>query len=502
MLSFKKNTKTLLFLQIYFLILTSIKCQTNTGNSFSVITPPEIIEEIEKINQIKSSEIPYRIGKFGDIPFGKTVLAMIFIEQQDDGSNYWCNYDTTKSPNELTTYASIYKEYLPMILVDQGQCSYSRKALNVQLRGGLSMLIVDDDNDLDNNDKYNVLDLRGNSIKIPSLIIPRNYGDLIKNYIQSQKIKREREKGSMPEPIIISVKFSAYNPDGTVEMNLFMSSDDVNAIYFFKEFENYKESLGKKLRFAPIYKYHTYASYKANNNVNDDQDDSPCFAKKETHYCSTNNTDLGIYNPRFVLMENLRQSCIFINFGLDFYWNYMIEFGNQCAKLEKPIFNEGCSIVSLYRIGFDPKNYTKIKNCMQDLIDFNSKVDDDYQLYNYRKVYEYPLITLNGIKFKGMWLPRTIFNSICTSFINDESICGSPQAKQLSKKLKVYPTSLIIIVIVFLFFFTLLLIICYRRVVYRSVEQTLIEKIQTETIRSIGKYNKVKTDKKKLKEEE
>ena len=71
MLSFKKNTKTLLFLQIYFLILTSIKCQTNTGNSFSVITPPEIIEEIEKINQIKSSEIPYRIGKFGDIPFGK-----------------------------------------------------------------------------------------------------------------------------------------------------------------------------------------------------------------------------------------------------------------------------------------------------------------------------------------------------------------------------------------------------------------------------------------------
>ena len=61
---------------------------------------------------------------------------MIFIEQQDDGSNYWCNYDSAKAPIELTSYASIYKEYLPMILVDQGQCSYSRKALNVQLRGG------------------------------------------------------------------------------------------------------------------------------------------------------------------------------------------------------------------------------------------------------------------------------------------------------------------------------------------------------------------------------
>ena len=61
--------------------------------------------------------------------------------------------------------------------------------------------------------------------------------DIMKNYIRAQKIKRETQKGSTPEPIIISVRFSAYNPDGTVEMDLFMSSDDVNAIYFFKEFE-------------------------------------------------------------------------------------------------------------------------------------------------------------------------------------------------------------------------------------------------------------------------
>ena len=493
-MSLAKNS--FLLMQILLFFFAEIKTETSTGNSFSIITPIEVSEEIEKINNSKDSEIPYRIGKFGDIPFGKTVLAMIFIEEQNDGSNYWCNYDATKSPVELTSYASIYKEYLPMILVDQGQCSYSRKALNVQLRGGLSMLIVDDDNDLDNNDKYNVLDLRGNSITIPSLIIPRNYGDIIKNYIRSQKIKRETEKGRLPEPIIISVRFSAYNPDGTVEMDLFMSSDDVNAVYFFKEFENYKDLLGEKLKFVPIYKYHSFPSYTASNYI-DMQQNAPCIAKKELHLCSTNNTDLRIYNPRLVLLENLRQSCIFINYGLDLYWKYMIEFANLCVDLEKPLFNEECSTLALYQVGIDPKNVTKIKTCMQDLVDFNSKVDDDYELYNYRKVYEYPMVTLNGIKFKGMWLPRAIFNSICTSFIKDEEICGSPQVKQLSKNLHLYPASLIVIVIIFLFFFTILLILCYRRVVYRSVEQTLIEKIQTETIRSIGKYNKVKSNKSK-----
>ena len=492
-MSLAKNS--FLLMQILLFFFAEIKTETSTGNSFSIITPIEVSEEIEKINNSKDSEIPYRIGKFGDIPFGKTVLAMIFIEEQNDGSNYWCNYDTTKAPVELTTYASIYKEYLPMILVDQGQCSYSRKALNVQLRGGLSMLIVDDDNDLDNNDKYNVLDLRGNSIQIPSLIIPRNYGDIIKNYIRAQKIKRESQKGSMPEPIIISVRFSAYNPDGTVEMDLFMSSDDVNAVYFFKEFENYKDLLGEKLKFVPVYKYHNFPSYTASNYI-DMVQTAPCFAKKEMHFCATNNTDLRIYNPRLVLLENLRQSCIFINYGMDLYWKYMIEFGELCIDLEKPLFNEECSAMALYHVGVDPKNLTRIKACMQDLVDFNSKVDDDYELYNYRKVYEYPMITLNGIKFKGMWLPRPIFNSICTSFIKDEEICGSPQAKQLSKNLQLYPASLIVIVIIFLFFFTILLILCYRRVVYRSVEQTLIEKIQTETIRSIGKYNQVKSNKK------
>lgn len=492
-MSLAKNS--FLLMQILLFFFAEIKTETSTGNSFSIITPIEVSEEIEKINNSKDSEIPYRIGKFGDIPFGKTVLAMIFIEEQNDGSNYWCNYDTTKAPIELTTYASIYKEYLPMILVDQGQCSYSRKALNVQLRGGLSMLIVDDDNDLDNNDKYNVLDLRGNSIQIPSLIIPRNYGDIIKNYIRAQKIKRESQKGSMPEPIIISVRFSAYNPDGTVEMDLFMSSDDVNAIHFFKEFENYKDLLGEKLKFVPVYKYHNFPSYTASNYI-DMVQTAPCFAKKEMHFCATNNTDLRIYNPRLVLLENLRQSCIFINYGMDLYWKYMIEFGELCIDLEKPLFNEECSAMALYHVGVDPKNLTRIKACMQDLVDFNSKVDDDYELYNYRKVYEYPMITLNGIKFKGMWLPRPIFNSICTSFIKDEEICGSPQAKQLSKNLQLYPASLIVIVIIFLFFFTILLILCYRRVVYRSVEQTLIEKIQTETIRSIGKYNQVKSNKK------
>ena len=484
---------------ILFLFLSSLKITISytTGNSFSIITPSTLTHEIDKLDIDNLNEIPYKIGKFGEIPFGKTVLAMLFIQPQADGSNYWCNYDSTQIPSELNKYSNIYKEYLPMFIVDQGQCSYSKKALNVQLRGGSAMLIIDDDNDLENNDKYNILDLRGNSIKIPTLIIPRDYGDKIKNYFYSNQMNTKE----FLEPVIINVKFSAYNPEGNVEMNLFMSSDDLNAIYFFKEFKRYKEYLKDKIKFTPIYKYHRYQAYKSSNII-DDKTNAPCFSKNKMNFCSTNNADLNIINPRLVLMENLRQSCIFINHGVDFYWKYMIEFGDKCANIEKPIFNEECSLMALYTVGLKNNEYSKIKTCMQDLIDYNSKVDDDYQLYNYRKIYEYPLLTLNGIKFKGMWLPRAIFNSICESFIYDEKICGSPKIQELSIEKKIYSSSLIIFIIIFVCIFTMILILCYRRVAFRSIEETLLEKIQTETIRSIDKFSKAKIENNKLNEEE
>ena len=492
LLSHKSHYFLIVSLIFFLSFLSNSYSQYSTGNSFSIITPIEISQKIEKLNFKKSNEIPYNIGKFGEIPFGKTVLAMLFLQTSSDGSNYWCNYDSTQIPSTLQSYSNIYKEYIPMYIVDQGQCSYSKKALNVQLRNGRAMLIIDDDNDLGNNDKYNILDLRGNSIKIPTIIIPRNYGDVLKNHFYLDKDKLN--------PIIISIKFSAYNPEGKVEMNLFMSSDDINAIYFFKEFDLYRKHLKDKFIFNPVYKYHRYQAYSSSNDINDKN--SPCFSKNKLNFCSTNNTDLSIDNPRLVLMENLRQSCIYIKYGTDFFWKYMIEFGNKCANIDKPIFNEECSLMSLYSVGFEKKNYDNIKSCMQDLIDLNSKVDEDYELYNYRKVYEYPLITLNGIKFKGMWLPRIIFNSICESFISDEKICGSPKFEELSKDDQLYSKNLIMFIVSFVFIFTFILILCYRRVVYKDIEETLVDKIQSETIRSIDKFTKAKIEKNKLNEED
>ena len=57
-------------------------------------------------------------------------------------------------------------------------------------------------------------------------------------------------------------------------------------------------------------------------------------------------------------------------------------------------------------------------------------------------------------------------------------------------------------IVSFVFIFTFILILCYRRIVYKDIEETLVDKIQSETIRSIDKFTKAKIEKNKLNEED
>ena len=477
------------------LLTLQINAELDTGNNFTIISPAIIQEQITRLNrETQKSEIPYNIGKFGDVPYGKTVFAMLFLHKQSDGSNYWCDYSKTSVPDYLSKTSSVQSEYIPMYVVDQGQCSYSKKAYNVQLRKGGIMLIIDDDNDLENNDKYNVADLRASAIKIPTLIIPRNYGEILKSHLETDTNFQTSQK------IIVSFKFSAYNPDGTVKIEVFMSSDDINAAYFYKEFETYKKRFGEKLKISPIYKYHNYPNYESNNDVLDQQLTVPCFDKGDIKCCANQNNDLKVSNPRIIIQENLRQSCVFILYKQEIYWNYMIEFTNNCLDLNDPDFTKTCSENVIKKLKLKDDDIKNINECLQNLVDLNSKVDEDYELYDYRKVYQTPMITINGVKYTGKWLPKNIYNFICNSFIDDKKICYSSTGQNLVTRFN--SKNVITVLIVLFVFFALLLLCYYRRMVKRSLHQSLIEKIQFDTMKKISKYNQNFAEKEKLNEEE
>ena len=82
------------------------------------------------------------------------------------------------------------------------------KAYNIQKRGGKGMLLIYDSNQIDEDNIYNIDDVIGKKVTIPSMIISKDFGNIIKKYIEENK----------NDTIIISMKFSGDLNNGKIKL--------------------------------------------------------------------------------------------------------------------------------------------------------------------------------------------------------------------------------------------------------------------------------------------
>lgn len=366
-------------------------------------------------------------------------------------------------------------EYVPIYFVDHStDCSYAHKAINVQNTNGKVMLIASDSNIIE--EEYNVDDLIEKPT-IPTIIITKDFGDIIREYVKyslSQNYKEEKN-------IILNMKFSGVKENGKVELELFFRSDDKKVLSFFNEFYFYNKILGDKLILKPYYKYSRYVNEEYSNELSD-KSSFPCV--KEFRMCTTVNHQLNINNPRTILMENIRQSCIFKEYGKDRYWDYMLRFGETCTNLKFPNFNEECSsrISNLSLI-----NYEIIQNCMKNMIEKNDKIEDDFNMFQKRKIYSVPDLYINGVPYRGTWLAKYIFKAICNGFL-DDNICdleNDPSSIIFNRKINI---TLIIILSLIIFCVLILSLLCYKNCINSDFDHIINSKIDEMTMKSLSQY--------------
>ena len=87
------------------------------------------------------------------------------------------------------------------------------------------MLLAFDSNVLSN--EYNIDDQIGEKIDIPTVIIPKDTSQVIREHLQIP--------GN--EKIIMSIKFSGVREDGFIDIKLFFRSDDVKSLSFLRSEE-------------------------------------------------------------------------------------------------------------------------------------------------------------------------------------------------------------------------------------------------------------------------
>jgi hypothetical protein len=392
-------------------------------------------------------------------------MGLLYNFPNTDGTNYWC--EASKCILISVSNYDFYTEYIPIVLVDHStNCKYTQKALNVQNKGGRLMLLAYDSNEID--DDYNVDDIIGEKVEIPTVIINKDFAQAIKEYLKNGR-----------DSIGLAIKFSGVKKKGEVNVDLYYRSDDIRTLNFFKEFQYYKELLKDKLFFVPRLKYNNFVNEYTSNELSTNSN-APCV--KDYHYCTTSNYDILVNNPRIILMENLRQSCIYETFGLDSYWNYMVKFSEKCADIEKLNFNEECAKNVIKSLKF---NEEELENCLKNLVEGEGKIEDDFEQFKKKKIFSVPEIIINGMRYKGSFSAKQIFSTICHSYLEDgecETIMNIWRNKgNIGKRLILTMTLIIVVLLIF----TLL---CYRRMVQKNLEITINEKIQEQAMKAISQY--------------
>ena len=342
------------------------------------------------------------------------------------------------------------------------------------------MLIASDSNILE--EEYNVDDPT-ETVAIPTIIIAKDFGDIIREYT---KLKQDKK-----EYIVISMKFSGVKEGGIVELELFMRSDDSKARDFFTEFDFYKEKLGEKLKFIPIYKYSKFVNEQFDNTVNE-KSFIPCV--KETRMCATSNHALQIDNPRKILLENIRETCIYQEFGQEIYWKYMNNFNNLCFDAKNPLFNEECALNTFKKVYSNENDLATLNRCMMQLIQYESKIDSDYNTFAKRKIYSIPDLFINGVPYRGSWYSKYIFRSICNGFLDDAKICEGVNPREVLYNQRI-GNSVLIFIIVMTILVTSCSLLCYKKYINQNLEEALNERIQEKAMQTISQYQKFQDSK-------
>ena len=339
-------------------------------------------------------------------------------------------------------------------------------------------------NDRDDPNMFLADDGSGSDISIPAILITRSDGETLIEYYT--KISTSF---SLIKKVKLEIKFDIERKDNTVNYDIYYTPDQINIYQFLEDFQKYQIYLGKlaNLNIHII----TSPHYSYSPEVNRAYDN--CFGSGL--YC-TRPGKLGITDSSKILLEAIRQKCIFMDSkrkeGSIFnYWKYMSKFRYACIDDLK--FNSNCAENVMDYVGIDSK---AINVCIMNSFgadkeetgtEFmktkkNSILDEDYEYRKSKFITRSPTLTINNVVYMGSWRGIYVFEALCGSLINKPSICymdsvGKNEAKGFSF------FSLFMIVLIVLIINIAIFIMCKniikKKIMERSDSADINSKIDT-----------------------
>lgn len=352
----------------------------------SVLTPASLKSALQALNP-GQSEIRSSLSNFGNPPYGSSILGPVHLPT-----------DPLACQTMLATSG--------IALLLRGDCEFGQKVRNAELAGALAVLIIDNKDELV---ETVLMGAHSPDISIPSFLIAKQDGELLKSYV---------EIGEVVLKLHFEVRKSEY-----VGMELWYSANEGKTRGFLREFEQFGRKFTKTLlNFHPrIALWNCFECQEANFTL----DKPDCLSGGR--YCAPDPDGTGPLSGRNVLMEDLRQLCVFQSIAhedSDRKWfAYMKTVGELCES----DLTEKCALEAMKRAELDEE---KVLKCVfESFSPGDPALSDNYMLEKELNRWKtqspgfFPALLINTVPYRGAWEGLAVAKVICASFSINPAIC-------------------------------------------------------------------------------
>lgn len=356
----------------------------------SVLTPAALKSALQALNP-GQSELRSSLSNFGNPPYGSSILGPVYLPKD----SFACQ--TAAQPSGLEP---------GIALVLRGDCEFAQKVRNAEKAGATAVLVIDNKEELV---ETVIMGDHSTEISIPSFLLAKRDGELLKSFV---------EKGEVVLKLHFQVRKSEY-----VVMELWYSANEWKTRKFMEEFEKFGGKFTKSLlELHPrIALWNCYECQEANFTL----DKADCVSGGR--YCAPDPDGSGPLSGRHVLMEDLRQICVFQSIAREDSYRKWLSYLKASSELCASNLTEHCASEVMAKAAIDP---SKVGKCVEESFYPGDPVyADNYLLGKELNAWKtlspgfFPALLLNSIPYRGDWEGLAVAKALCASLSIHPAVC-------------------------------------------------------------------------------
>jgi len=389
--------------------------------SMVILGPEKLREEFAHQNY----QVEISVANYGYVPYGGSITGSLKTANNLIGEKGCGDPDVDNAQGTINNPT----DDNVIVMTQRGDCFFVTKTLNVQNIGGSVAMIVDDKDE--ENTKI-IMTGESDLVHIPSILIKRYVGEIFADFMSQNP----------GEEIDLFISFPIPHPDDRVEYDIYMLSTNIEIMQFLKEFSQYNTEFDKSTLMTPHYVIYTCPQCHKEGFKNSYVD---CISGGR--YCAPDPDNEGLYTGFDVVMENLRQLCIYETAKDKVihreWWDYVTTFYDDCMApdLEEyhkthiktfKDFSQKCSDAVMKKVGIDS---AAVEQCVNQSfqpvavekdgygMNKNSVMESEARQQLAAGVYYHPLVRINEKNIRGDITVDLVMNALCGGFDHLPQVC-------------------------------------------------------------------------------